>query len=50
MTEFEEIKKELSLSGEFVRTVLGNSELTEDVKYSIIELGLKALNGQEVEI
>ncbi len=46
----EEIKKELSLSGEFVRTVLGNSELTEDVKYSIIELGLKALNGQEVEI
>lgn len=46
----ENIKNEISIRGEFVRTVLAKNEFSEELKQNIIEMGLKALSLQEVEI
>ena len=41
---------DISLRGEFIRTVLGRSDCTEEEKQQIIEAGLRALSGREVEL
>lgn len=46
----DDIKNEISIKGEFVRTVLASNEYDEETKQEIIETGLKALDLQEVEI
>lgn len=43
-------EKDISLKGEFVRTVLGSSDISPADKREIISLGLKALEGGEIEI
>ncbi len=45
----EEYKNDLSLKGEFVRTVYSKEDLTDDEKRKIVSLGLKALEGREVK-
>ena len=44
-----EYENNLSLRGEFIRTVLASEELSEDEKNAIITLGIRALDGREVE-
>ena len=46
---FEKYKTDVSLAGEFVRTVQA-SPLSENEKQEIISLGLKAINGEEVDL
>lgn len=41
---------EVSLRGEFIRTVLNDSAINEDDKKEIIALGLRMLEGREVEL
>jgi len=43
----ESFEKDLSLRGEFVRTVNAKTDLTEDEKFRIITYGLKALRGEK---
>jgi DNA repair exonuclease SbcCD nuclease subunit len=45
----EEIAGDLSLKGEFIRTVLANNDYTNEQKQQIISIGLKALSGREVD-
>ena len=45
----EEISGDISLRGEFLRTVLACNDYTDDEKQSIISLGLRALDGREVD-
>ena len=45
----EALKGDLSLRGEFIRTVLANSEYSDELKQQIISVGLNALSGREVE-
>ena len=45
----EQLKGDLSLKGEFIRTVLANGEYSEELKQQIISVGLNALSGREVE-
>jgi len=45
----EDYEHDLSLKGEFVRSVLKNQAYGEDEKRQIIALGLKALGGREIE-
>ena len=40
----------LSLRGEFIRTVLASEEHTEEEKQAIIALGIRVLDGREVEV
>ena len=47
-SDFEQIAKENSLKGEFVRTVLANTQYTEEQKERIISVGIKAFRGQGV--
>ncbi|MCD8371965.1 MAG: metallophosphoesterase family protein [Clostridia bacterium] len=44
----EEIQGDLSLKGEFIRTVMASGDFGEAEKAEIISLGLKALSGREV--
>lgn len=44
-----EYEGDVSLRGEFIRTVTANSEWSEEKKKQVIALGLKALSGREVE-
>lgn len=46
----DDFKGDLSLKGEFVRTVYSDSELSDDEKIKIINLGLRALSGGEIEV
>ena len=39
---------ELSLKGEFIRTVMGRAELPEEDKATVIHYGLQALAGEEI--
>lgn len=48
-TDMEELSGDISLRGEFVRTVLGSPDYTEEQKQQIIRAGLKALLYGEVE-
>ncbi len=41
---------EVSLRGEFIRTVLNDSTINEDDKKEIVALGLRMLEGREVEL
>lgn len=45
--DVDEYKKVLSLKGEFVRNVESNSDLSEEEKEEILDLGFKILNGEE---
>lgn len=47
-SDFEQLAKETSLKGEFVRTVLANTQYTEEQKERIISVGIKAFRGQGV--
>lgn len=42
-------EKDLSLKGEFVRTVAANNELTDEEKDEILNIGIKLLNGEEIK-
>lgn len=41
---------DLSLRGEFIRTVLADASLSDDEKQKIVSLGLRALGGRDVEV
>lgn len=45
---YEDYKMEASLKGEFVRLVMKKEDLDEDEKMEIIQLGLKALRGEDL--
>jgi len=47
--DIEQYKSDVSLAGEFIRCV-NASTLTQEEKDKIISLGLKAINGEEVEL
>ena len=42
-------RDELSLKGEFIRTVLAARELSEEDKEQVLRCGLLALEGEEAE-
>jgi hypothetical protein len=44
----EDYQNDISLKGEFVRLVLA-SDLDEEVKLQVIEKGIRALGGEEVD-
>jgi len=44
-----EYEGDLSLKGEFVRSVMARTDLSNERKRQIVTLGLKALAGQEVD-
>ena len=44
----DEYKNDKSLKGEFIRLVLSKEGLTDNEKASIIECGIRALNGEEI--
>ena len=44
----EKLAGDLSLKGEFIRLVLNNTELDDELKNRVIELGIKALDGEEI--
>lgn len=46
---YEELKKDLSLKGEFARLVLDNNDLSESDKERIISLGFNAIEGKDVK-
>lgn len=43
------VKGDISLRGEYIRTVLGSDGYTDEQKQRMISVGLKALGGREVE-
>ena len=43
-------EKDLSIKGEFIRIVYNNAELDNEEKMAIINCGLKALDGKEIEL
>lgn len=43
-------EKDLSLKGEFVRTVYADDGLSEEEKRRIVRIGLKALRGEEIDL
>ncbi len=45
----ENYKKDFSLKGEFVRNISSNSKLTDGEKEEILSLGMKLLNGEDIE-
>ena len=47
--DLDALKGDLSLRGEFIRTVLRSGDYTEEQKRQIISVGLNALSGREVE-
>lgn len=47
--KIEEFMNDLSLKGEFVRTVIQDQELKEDEQNEILILGMKLLNGEDIE-
>lgn len=48
--DWESFSGDLSLIGEFVRTVYKNNDLSEDEKKRITAIGLKALRGDDIEL
>ena len=48
--DIEKYKNDLSLRGEFIRMVLDNKELSDERKNKIIMLGLRLLEGNEVDL
>ena len=47
--DIEKISGDISLRGEFLRTVLQRADYTDDKKQNIISLGLRAIDGREVD-
>ena len=45
-----EYENNLSLRGEFIRTVLASEDFTDEEKSAIIALGIRALDGREIEL
>ena len=45
-----EYEDNLSLRGEFIRIVLADESLSEEEKSAVIALGIRALDGREVEV
>ena len=48
--DIKEYVGDLSVKGEFVRTVFFNKTLSDDEKIQVIRCGLKALAGEEVDL
>lgn len=48
--DWESFEGDLSLKGEFVRTVLGDPDLSQEEKTRIATIGLKALSGGDIEL
>ena len=46
----DELKNDLSLKGEFLRSVLQDESLSYEQKNTIVSIGLKALDGKEIEL
>lgn len=46
--DLEKLSGDLSLKGEFIRMVINSSDLDEQTKNQMIELGIKALDGEEI--
>lgn len=47
--DYKQFEKEVSLKGEFVRTVMNRDELSEEEKATIIRYGILALAGEEID-
>lgn len=43
-------ENDLSIKGEFIRIVYNNAEFDNEEKMTIINCGLKALDGKEIEL
>ena len=43
-----EIEHDMSLKGEFIRTVMATEELSEQERATVIHYGLRALAGEEI--
>lgn len=48
--DISQYEKDLSIKGEFIRIVYNNAELDNEEKMTIINCGLKALDGKEIEL
>lgn len=48
LVDYAAFAKDLSLKGEFIRTVMGREELSEEDKAAVIHYGLQALAGEEI--
>ena len=48
--DISQYENDLSIKGEFIRTVYNNAELNSEEKMTIINFGLKALDGKEIEL
>ena len=44
----EEFKQEISLKSEFIQTVLNEPEMDEETKQIVLDLGIKALLGDDI--
>ncbi len=49
LINIKDYENDLSLKGEFVRTVSKNKELTDEEKEEILNIGIKLLNGEDVK-
>ena len=48
--DISQYENDLSVKGEFIRTVYAKAELNNEEKMTIINCGLKALDGKEIEL
>lgn len=48
LVDYASFAKDVSLKGEFIRTVMGSDGLTEEEKTAVIHYGLQALAGEEI--
>ena len=48
LVDYAAFAKDLSLKGEFIRTVMGREDLSEEDKAAVIHYGLQALAGEEI--
>ena len=48
LVDYAAFRKDLSLKGEFIRTVMGREDLSEEDKAAVIHYGLQALAGEEI--
>ena len=49
IVKVEDYKNDLSLKGEFVRTLSSNTEYSEEEREEILSLGIKLLSGEDIE-
>ena len=48
LVDYAAFAKDKSLKGEFIRTVMGREDLSEEDKATVIHYGLQALAGEEI--